>query len=68
MDPFFPPPGILKAPQGAQITKVAVKLELGGGGSKGDPQLVELDHKRPLAAVIQVSEEQKRSAIGPIAS
>ena len=54
MDPYFPPPGILKAPLGAQITKVAVKLESGG---KGDPQLVELDQKRPLAAVIQVSLE-----------
>ena len=54
MDPYFPPPGILKAPLGAQITKVAVKLELVGGGTKGDPQLVELDQKRPLAAVIQV--------------
>lgn len=53
MDPFLTPPGILKAPLGAQITKVAVKLELGGSG-KGDPQLVELDQKRPLAAVIQV--------------
>lgn len=52
MDPFLTPPGILKAPLGAQITKVAVKLELGGSG-KGDPQLVELDQKRPLAAVIQ---------------
>ena len=54
MDPYFPPPGILKAPIGAQITKVAVKLELAGGGGKGDPQFLELDQKRPLAAVIQV--------------
>ena len=54
MEPFFPPPpGILKAPQGALITKVAVKLEVAGTG-KGDPQFVELDQKRPLAAVIQV--------------
>jgi len=53
MEPFFPPPpGILKAPQGALITKVAVKLEVAGTG-KGDPQFVELDQKRPLAAVIQ---------------
>ena len=67
MDPFFPPPGILKAPQGAQITKVAVKLELGGGGSKGDPQFVELDHKRPLAAVVQVCNGALHGCIYPLA-
>ena len=53
MDPLLPPPGILKAPLGAQITKVAVRLEL-DGSVKGISEFVELDQKRPLAAVIQV--------------
>ena len=50
MDQFAP--GILKAPPGAQITKFGVNWQQVGG--KDIMQFVELDQKRPLAAVIQV--------------